>query len=73
MNSFDNILVLQWLLIDFLGYLAEREDEVASVPGLQQSERQKLTLSRETMDGLKIIQVCNRFTAYHDNAVMRLL
>lgn len=41
---------LQWLSGDFLCYLTEWETEVASVPGLKQGERQKLTLSRETMD-----------------------
>ena len=45
---------LQWLCNDFIGYLAEWESEVASMAGLKQGERQKLTLSRETMDGLKI-------------------
>ena len=44
----------QWLLNDFLGYLGEWEVEIAEVPGLDQKEQQKLCLSRETMEGLKI-------------------
>ena len=44
----------QWLVNDFLGYLTEWETEIAALPGLKQNEKQKLMLSRETMEGLKI-------------------
>ena len=46
--------VTQWLQNDFLGYLTEWEEEVALIPGMKQSERQKLSLSRDTIVGLKI-------------------
>ena len=51
----DNLFNLaQWLLNDFLGYLDEWEREMAGTPGLSQKEKQKLGLSRETVQGLKI-------------------
>ena len=48
------LIYSQWLFNDFLGYLGEWEAEIAEVPGLKEKERQKLCLSRETMESLKI-------------------
>lgn len=45
---------MQWLLIDFLGYINEWEREIASTPGLTKKEKQKLGLNRETVQGMKI-------------------
>ena len=49
----------QWLSKDFLGYLTEWETEVASLPGVKPAEKQKLTLSSEMMDGVKITGMCS--------------
>jgi hypothetical protein len=44
----------QWLETDFLAYLAEWKREVDSNRDLSASERAKLLLSRETLEGLTI-------------------
>ena len=51
--------VAQWLRNDFLTYLTEWEEEMASLPGLKRSESQKMCLSKETMAGLRITGMKN--------------
>ena len=46
--------VFQWLQYDFLGYLRSWEQSVATQMSLTQSERNRMLLSRETSDGLKL-------------------
>ena len=46
-------ILLQWLEDDFLSYLTEWESAVKD-SGLTASERRKMTLSEETLDGIKI-------------------
>ena len=48
-----NCVLLQWLEEDFLGYLTEWESAVKD-SGHTASERRKITLSEETLDGIKI-------------------
>ena len=48
-----NSVALQWLKNDFLMYLTEWAEEDTS-SGVSKKEKQKLCLSRETMDGLRI-------------------
>ena len=45
---------MQWLSGTFLGYLEEWEKEIKKVPGLTATEQNKLLLSRETRQGLRI-------------------
>ena len=52
------VLLLQWLKKDFLGYLHEWEKEVDSLPGLKPNEKQKRCMSQETLRGLKITGIC---------------
>ena len=49
-----NFESLQWLIDDFLEYLKEWETEVDGRKDLKKSERNKMILSRETLDGLKM-------------------
>ena len=44
----------QWLNDEFLGYLAEWEEEVKSQPGIDAKEKQRMWLSRETVEGLRM-------------------
>ena len=48
------ILCVQWLEEEFLGYLEEWEESVASRTGFTAKERAMMCLSRETLDGLRI-------------------
>ena len=48
------LLLLQWLEKDFLGYLSLWEDHVSAIPGLKPARRRAMTLSRETIEGLKM-------------------
>ena len=48
-----NCVLLQWLEEYFLGYLTEWESAVKD-SGHTASERRKMTLSEETLDGIKI-------------------
>ncbi len=52
--NYNNFVLLQWLTDDFLGYLAEWEKEIAETQGLKTKEKQRLGLSRETVQGLRI-------------------
>ena len=52
---FENV---QWLQEDFLGWLDEWEYSVMARDDLSLSERDRLCLSRETLDGLRL-QVVN--------------
>ena len=45
---------LQWLEDDFLGYLKEWEESVSAQADLSDSERARMLLSRETIEGLHI-------------------
>ena len=58
---------MQWLKNVFLGYLKEWEDEVDAMAeeGYRASDRAKMTLSKETIDGLRmtgIIIKCRHMT-----------
>ena len=44
----------QWLRKDFLNYFDEWDKEVAKIKGLKQKEKQRLCLSKETLQGLRI-------------------
>ena len=48
-----NLLLLQWLREDFLGYLSEWEQECLKKP-LKRSQSRRQCLSRETLEGLRI-------------------
>ena len=39
---------------DFLGYLDEWDDEVKARPGFTDMEKKKMTLSQETLEGLRM-------------------
>ena len=45
---------VQWLNDEFLGYLAEWEEGVKSQPGIDAKEKQRMWLSRETVEGLRV-------------------
>lgn len=45
---------MQWLEEDFLSYLDEWERSVETRKELSASEKSKLTISRETLEGLRI-------------------
>ena len=47
-------LFLQWLGSDFLKYLKDWEDSVSSRTDIEQQDKQKLMLSRETLEGIRI-------------------
>ena len=48
------MLLLQWLEEEFLGYLDEWEASVQQRPGFTRAEKKMMTLSGETLEGLKI-------------------
>jgi len=50
---------MQWLSGDFLGYLDEWEQEIASIPGLKKSEQQRMCLSAQTCEGMRITDMSN--------------
>ena len=60
-----NVIIIhqlfQWLQYDFLGYLRSWEMSVASRTDLTQSERNKMLLSRETIDGFKLTGVVTQW------------
>ena len=45
---------MQWLSGDFLEYLDEWEQEISSIPGLTKSEQQRMCLSAQTREGMRI-------------------
>ena len=47
-------LFIQWLKHDFLSYLDEWEASSQAQDGLSQAEKNKLCISRETLEGLRI-------------------
>jgi hypothetical protein len=49
------IIILQWLKHDFLSYLDDWEASSQAQEGLSQTEKNKLCISRETLEGLRII------------------
>lgn len=51
------VLFLQWLENDFLSYLAEWEESVATRSDMSLAERKKMCLSRETLEGLRLTGV----------------
>ena len=51
----------QWLATDFLGYLDSWEKEVADQPGIERKEKQRMCLSKETLQGLRITGKCKEF------------
>ena len=48
------ILNLQWLERDFLDYLNEWRSSVAGRDGFTSAEKAMMTLSRETLEGLRV-------------------
>lgn len=54
----DMPLLLQWLESEFLEYLKEWEDSVSSRTDIEHQDKQKLMLSRETLEGLRITGKC---------------
>lgn len=50
----DTLSLSQWLKDGFLGYLKSWEDSVMSRNGFEKSEKQKMLLSTQTLEGLKI-------------------
>ena len=47
-------MLMQWLQEDFLGYLDQRESSTKNRVDLSASEKRKLLLSSETMEGLRV-------------------
>ena len=47
-------LLIQWLKGDFLTYLSDWENELSAIPNLPSKERQRMCISRETLQGLRI-------------------
>ena len=45
---------MQWLKNDFLNYLDDWEDSANSQEDLSKSEQNRLCLSRETLEGLRM-------------------
>ena len=55
-------LSLQWLENEFLGYLDEWDDCVQAREGFTNSEKMKMTLSRDTLEGLRMTGTkCSHF------------
>ena len=54
-----NIIHLQWLENDFLGYLAEWDEMVQLRENFTAAEKKKMTLSKDTLDGLRMTGVRN--------------
>ena len=48
------ILYVQWLEKDFLGYLREWEDSVQRRGGFTKEEKDRMTISKETLEGLRM-------------------
>ena len=44
----------QWLQNDFLRFLKEWEDEAMATPNMTEAQKRKLTLSQQTLEGLRI-------------------
>ena len=51
---FYNFIIIQWLKDTFLKYLEEWEREVMSLTSIDNKEKSRMLLSRETREGLKI-------------------
>ena len=49
---------MQWLLKDFLGYITGWEISVESQEGYTKEQRNKMMLSHETRQGLKMAGIC---------------
>lgn len=49
-----NLSFLQWLKRDFLAYLSEWQSSVAARDGFTAAEKTMMTLSRETLEGLRV-------------------
>ena len=54
----------QWLENDFLGYLHAWEASVSSRTDVSLAERDKMCLSRETLEGLRLTGVCTLFWVF---------
>ena len=48
------LILLQWLEKEFLGYLNEWEESVEGRVEIEKKERNKMLLSRETIEGLRM-------------------
>ena len=58
-------IILQWLKHDFLGYLDEWEASSQAQEGLSQAEKNKLCISRETLEGLRITGGTHAYVYYN--------
>ena len=47
-------LSMQWLEVDFLGYLTEWDTNVQGCEGFTAAEKKMMCLSEETLEGLRI-------------------
>ena len=56
---------MQWLEEDFLGYLTEWENSIASRKELTHTEQKKMCFSTETLQGLRITGKQNVHESYH--------
>ena len=52
---------LQWLEHDFLDYLDEWEASAQAAENLSDAEKNKLCISRETLEGLRMTGLCTGF------------
>ena len=59
------VLYMQWLENGFLKYLDNWEAYALSKEGISTKEREKLTLSKQTKEGLKIIGTINVLANIH--------
>ena len=48
------LILLQWLEKEFLGFLNEWEESVEGRVEIEKKERNKMLLSRETIEGLRM-------------------
>ena len=51
------MMFLQWLEKDFLGYLDDWEASVNAREGFSKAEKASMTLSKETVEGLRLTGV----------------
>ena len=55
------LFVLQWLEKDFLGYL---DTSVSAKDGVSKAEKASMTLSKETVEGLRLIGIIHNICNY---------
>lgn len=62
-----NILWVQWLENDFVGYLQKWQQSVDQREGFNKEEKKKMTLSTDTLKGIKMTGKITSFCSYHKN------